>query len=65
MIASGNEILAYIPQRFPIVMVSELYQADEKSADTGLFIEPENISRGLPASRPVVPETLVIIPSEL
>lgn len=43
MIASGNEILAYIPQRFPIVMVSELYRADEKSADTGLFIEPENI----------------------
>jgi len=43
MIASGEEILKYIPQRTPIVMVSALYRADEVSADTGLLITSENI----------------------
>ena len=44
MIISGeDEIIRYIPQRSPMVMVSGLYSADEKSAHTSFLIEPENI----------------------
>lgn len=49
VIASGENLLSYIPQRDPFVMVSALYRADEKSADTGLHIQPENmfVDRGV------------------
>ena len=43
VIASGEDILRYIPQRSPMVMVSGLLSADEKSARTNFFIRSENI----------------------
>ncbi|PZR30103.1 MAG: hydroxymyristoyl-ACP dehydratase [Azospira oryzae] len=43
VIATGEEILKYIPQRAPMVMVSDLHHADEKSALTGLRIEDQNL----------------------
>ncbi len=42
VIASGDEIINYIPQRAPMIMVSALHHADEKSALTGLFIQAHN-----------------------
>jgi predicted hotdog family 3-hydroxylacyl-ACP dehydratase len=43
VIATGEEIIKYIPQRTPIVMVTGLHSADEKSALTSLRIEAKNI----------------------
>jgi 3-hydroxyacyl-[acyl-carrier-protein] dehydratase len=43
MIACGEEILQYIPQRPPMVMVDKLLVEDERSAVTGLNVDFENI----------------------
>jgi len=43
VIVSGEEIVNYLPQRPPMVMVSGLHRADEKSALTSLSIRSENI----------------------
>ena len=43
MIVSGEEILRYIPQRSPMVMVDKLLDANETSAVTGLCVDNDNI----------------------
>lgn len=43
MIVAGEEIVNYIPQRPPMVMVSGLHEADEKTALTSLLITSENL----------------------
>lgn len=43
MLADRNDILRYIPQRHPIVMVHELVEASDDHAVTQLTIEPKNI----------------------
>ncbi|HMG92780.1 MAG TPA: hypothetical protein VK589_22135 [Chryseolinea sp.] len=43
MLANRTDILQYIPQRNPIVMVHELLEADEESVITQLTIEPDNV----------------------
>lgn len=43
MIASKNEILEYIPQRPPIVMVDSLISIDEKTTVSGFTVSEENI----------------------
>lgn len=42
-IAQGNELLKYIPQRPPFVMVTHLYEHDEKNVVSGLAIEDDNV----------------------
>lgn len=42
-LASRNDIIKYIPQRNPIVMVHELLEADDDHAVTTLGIEPDNV----------------------
>jgi predicted hotdog family 3-hydroxylacyl-ACP dehydratase len=43
MIATKNEILEYIPQRPPIVMVDSLISIDEKTTVSGFMVTKENI----------------------
>src|SRR5688572_32615382 len=43
MLANRTDILQYIPQRKPIVMVHELLEADDDHIVTHLAIEPENV----------------------
>ncbi len=43
MLAGRNDILQYIPQREPIVMVHELMEAGDDYAVTQLAIEPDNV----------------------
>jgi predicted hotdog family 3-hydroxylacyl-ACP dehydratase len=43
MIAQGSEILQFIPQRPPIVMVDKLISAADKITVSGLFITDDNI----------------------
>jgi len=43
MLANRNDILQYIPQREPIVMVHELMEAGDDYAVTQLVIGPDNI----------------------
>ena len=43
IIAKGEEILQYIPQRYPMVMIDTLSQVDESVSKTGLEIKSDNI----------------------
>ena len=43
MLANRTDILKYIPQRKPVVMVHELMEASETHVVTQLTIEPENV----------------------
>ncbi len=43
MLASRSDILQYIPQRKPIVMVHELLEASDDHIVTQLAIEPDNV----------------------
>lgn len=43
MLATQTEILRYIPQRNPIVMVHELVEASDTHAVTRFSIEPDNV----------------------
>jgi 3-hydroxymyristoyl/3-hydroxydecanoyl-(acyl carrier protein) dehydratase len=43
MIAQGDDILNFIPQRPPIVMVDKVISAEDKKTVSGLFIKPDNI----------------------
>lgn len=43
MLANRSDILQYIPQRTPIVMVHELLAATDDHVVTQLSIEPENV----------------------
>lgn len=43
MLATPTEILQYIPQRNPIVMVHELVEASDIHAVTRFSIEPDNV----------------------
>lgn len=43
MLANRNDILQFIPQREPIVMVHELMEAGDDYAVTQLTIEPDNV----------------------
>ena len=43
MLASPTEILQYIPQRNPIVMVDELVEASDTHAVTRFLITPDNV----------------------
>lgn len=43
ILAKGNEILDYIPQRPPIVMVDKLIQSNESITETSLMIRKDNI----------------------
>ncbi len=43
ILATRDDIIRYIPQRYPIVMVHELVEADEDHAVTALTIEPDNV----------------------
>lgn len=43
MIASGEEILEFIPQRPPVVMVDRLISVTEKTCVSGLSIQNDNI----------------------
>jgi 3-hydroxyacyl-[acyl-carrier-protein] dehydratase len=43
MLATRDDIVKYIPQRHPIVMVHELEEADDDHAVTNFTIEPDNI----------------------
>lgn len=43
ILAKGNEILEYIPQRPPIVMVDKLIQSNESITETSLMIRKDNI----------------------
>ena len=43
MLAGRDDILHYIPQRYPIVMVHELMDAGDDYAVTQLTIEPDNV----------------------
>jgi len=42
-LAGREDIIKYIPQRHPIIMVHELMEADDQHALTQLTIEPDNI----------------------
>jgi len=42
-IATGLDILKYIPQRSPMVMIDTLFHANEKETKTGLTIKDDNI----------------------
>ena len=39
----NSDILSYIPQRTPFIMISEVLSADEQHTTTSLLIEPNNI----------------------
>jgi 3-hydroxyacyl-[acyl-carrier-protein] dehydratase len=43
MLANRTDILQYIPQRKPIVMVHELVEADDDHVITQFAIEPDNV----------------------
>lgn len=43
MIAQGDEILKFIPQRPPVVMVDKLISAEDKKTVSGLLVTPDNI----------------------
>lgn len=43
MIAKGEELLKYIPQRPPIVMIDTLEDASDANIISRLFIKPDNI----------------------
>jgi len=43
MQASGNDILQFIPQRAPIVMIDTLYYCTEQETKSGFTITKENI----------------------
>lgn len=43
MLAGKKDIIQYIPQRAPVVMVHELLEVDETNAKTNLTIQDENI----------------------
>jgi predicted hotdog family 3-hydroxylacyl-ACP dehydratase len=43
MLANREDILKFIPQRRPIVMVHQLATADDDSATTHFDIEPDNV----------------------
>lgn len=43
MLASRHDILNYIPQRSPMVMIDDLMEASDESAVTQFVISPENI----------------------
>jgi 3-hydroxyacyl-[acyl-carrier-protein] dehydratase len=43
MLATRDDIVKFIPQRHPIVMVHELEEADDNHAVTNFTIEPDNI----------------------
>ena len=43
MLANRTDILQYIPQRKPIVMVHELVEADDDHVVTQFDIEPDNV----------------------
>ena len=43
MLANREDILKFIPQRRPIVMVHQLASADDDSATTQFDIEPDNV----------------------
>ncbi len=43
MIAQGEEVLKFIPQRPPIVMVDQLISAADKTTISGLTIKADNI----------------------
>ena len=43
MLANRDDIIKYIPQRDPIVMVHELVEADDDHAVTNLMIESDNV----------------------
>jgi 3-hydroxymyristoyl/3-hydroxydecanoyl-(acyl carrier protein) dehydratase len=43
MLATGNELLEFIPQREPVVMIDRLIHCDHEKIITGLKIEPDNI----------------------
>lgn len=43
VIAKGEEIFNYIPQRYPMVMVDKFFSSDDKSTKTGLTVRKDNI----------------------
>jgi predicted hotdog family 3-hydroxylacyl-ACP dehydratase len=43
MLATGNELLEFIPQRDPVVMIDKLIHCDHEKIISGLTIEPGNI----------------------
>ena len=43
MLANRSDILQYIPQREPVIMVHELIEASEDYVVTQLAIEPDNV----------------------
>jgi 3-hydroxyacyl-[acyl-carrier-protein] dehydratase len=43
MIVEKTDILEYIPQRPPMVMIDNIIYCDEKKIISSLFIDPENI----------------------
>ena len=43
MLANRSDILQYIPQRKPVIMVHELIEASEDYVVTQLAIEPDNV----------------------
>ena len=43
MLASGDQLIQYIPQRPPFVMVDRLYSCDEKNVHTGFQPDEGNI----------------------
>ena len=43
MIATKEDILKFIPQRYPVVMIDTLIDCNEKETITSLTIEPENM----------------------
>ena len=43
ILATREDIIRYIPQRDPIIMVHELIEADDEHAVTTLTIEPNNV----------------------
>ena len=42
MLAKGQEILKYIPQRPPFVFIDKLYQADDEKLVSGFLIKEDN-----------------------
>ena len=43
MLAISNDILPFIPQRYPVVMIDTLYSSTEEETKTGFTILKENI----------------------
>ncbi len=43
MLAVGNDILPFIPQRYPVVMIDTLYSCTEEETKTGLTMQRNNI----------------------